>query len=1043
MDKVRHLVLITLGVLLLSIALPFATLVKAQSITMATDKPLYAIKWKNNVIGYVDIVVTVSGLDPETRYSLEVFKFHGPAGLNYAKEIYGATGVTLPFTIPPTMDARPEDIAGTWNATLYKLVGDTKVPVKYVNFGIWAINAKILNYGRILQVWGGSFEPGTKVNFTVYEKMDPTNIITDELFGEDPAKCSVSGVVCVRYGTFSNTSSIITTAIPETTYVVELKEFLLLPTVLSPGTPETKLEFRITHELIVNILKPEDGSKWRRTETVPVEVEVLYQDMVPVTAGTVRVTFTPPKCSPPSPPYDDPKTISLRYSSASRTWVGSFKIERDNATGGDWTPPKNWTVSASASDNYGNSGSDTNEISVRAAILVVESEVAPPASVARATWVSWIIKVTYKGDGSIAKLYLPLCLIYVVNATTKAIVGSAALEEIAVGRYNVTWFVPADAPLGEYMFLIPKNGLYDNITICTIRNVGPEADVYSPAFAVGITKLNVEVKTYGVKFDVTTEKIAFAPGSIVYIGAKVTYADSGVVMTAGYVRAYIYNATGGLVDEIPMAYHGGTRMWWCEWDSDKYPTGRYTVVVKARDPGYNLGEGSTYFYISGLTVSPAKGTVPPIENTKCWNITKAMNEWCVEASIFTDPESGKSLGTKLTIEGVYMTPNSKVNVTIDWLPYPEIAPGEKILLAMNVPTNMEGYFKVEAVFPTTIKGIYKIVARDLKGVVMETTFEVIPGMILTPDPVVGSALIKVIATGLPANITTTGNFDLLVNGLDAMVPLADQLTRWRSDANGTLKSGPKFGTYSVKPGFVIPFTEPGTYVFSLYMNDGKYYNATNVVKFLTAGVSSVSDSVKVVNAFKEFTLIVDKIDELMKILEDMNVVLTSVEENVATLVTDVGTVKTGVSDLAKALSDLNAVITEVKDGIATIKTDVGTVKASVDALKSTLDAVNAKVATVSGDIATIKTDVGSIKAKVDVLDTISSKVDTISGKADTISGKVDSVSDKIDSATSAAKEASGAVSGLSTAVWIAVILSLIAAVASIIAIIQVSRKIAG
>jgi methyl-accepting chemotaxis protein len=1018
---------IVLAILLLSVMLPLVTFVRAAE-SIETDKPLYAIIWKNTALGYVNVTVTLTGLSPETRYEVAVYKFHGPAGLNYIREVYGASEATIKFTIPPTMDSRPEDIAGTWNATLYKVVGETRTVVTWVNFGIWAINSKVLNYGRILQIWGGGFEPDTKVSFTIYDPVTG-NIITDELFGEDPAKSPVSGVVCAKYGTFSNTSSIITTDIPETTYVVELVNYLFLPKI-SPGVPETTLEFSITHELIVKILSPEDGSEWRRTETIPVEVEVLYQDLVPVTAGEVNVTFTPPQCPTAMPPYDSPKTISLSYSPVSKTWIGSFKIQKDNSTGGDWVTPENWTVSAEAGDFYGNSGSDSVEIIVKAAILVVETVTAPPASVPRASWVSWVIRVKFKGDGLPATLYLPMCTVYVVNATTEAIVGSAYLTKIDTGIYNVTWWVPADAPLGEYKFLISPNALYDNVTICDTRNRGPEAKVLSPSFVVGVTALDVVVKTYGDKYDVTTEKVAFTPGSMVYIGARITYVDSGVTMTAGTVRAYIYNETDGLIDEIPMTFHSTTRMWWGEWDSDDYPAGRYTVIVKARDIGYNVGEGSTYFYISGLIISPVKGTVPPIEYTRCENLTKAMDVWLVTASVFTDPASGKSLGTEITIRGVHMTPNSRVNVTVDWLPYPEIAAGETILLAMNLPTDAEGNFATTIVFPTTMMGTYKITATDAKGSIMEAEFEVIPGMILTPDPVVGSALIKVIATGLPGE---SSSIDLLVNDTDAMALLAFQsMERWRADANGTLQSGPWYWypvTYTVKPGFVIPFTEPGTYAFDLYLYNGLFYNCTTGKKEPVTDVTVVSDSVKVVNAFKEFTLIVDKIDALASLISSMNDVLVRVDGNVATLLSDTGAIKTSVSNLAKALSDLNAIVTDVKDGVAKIKTDVGDIEISVGDLKSLLNSVGGKVDSISGDIATIKTDVGAIKAKVDVLDAISSKVDTATSAAE--------------DAASAAEGAAGAVAGLTTAVWIAVVLSLIAAIASIVAIIQVSRKIAG
>jgi len=1029
---------IVLAILLLSVMLPLVTFVRAAE-EISTDKGLYAIKWKPGMgaVGYVNVSVTLTGLDPEIRYEVSVFKFHGPAGLNYVKEVYGVYEATVKFTIPPTMDARPSEIAGTWNATLYKVEDATRSVVRYVNFGVWAINARLINFGRVLQVWGGGFKPGTNVELTVTNSTGGD--VTDTLFDSSPAICPVSGVTCVVYGTFSNTSKSIV-GIAKDEYNVTIVDYDLLDTV-SSQVIERSLFFNITDQLIVNILKPENGSTWYRTETVPVEVEVLYQDLVPVTAGEVNVTFTPPAVCDTIPinvtkhPEYAPKTIDLTYNPVSKTWVGSLKIQNNNSTG-------IWNVTAKAADYYGNYGEDNVTITVDPAILVVESVTAPPATVPRASWVSWVIRVKYKGDGSLVDLDLPKCTVYVVNATTEAVVGSAYVTKINTGLYNVTWWVPADAPLGEYKFLISPNALFDKVTTCKTSNRGPEAKVLSPSFLVGVTALNVVVKTYDSKGG--AEKIAFKPGQSVWIGARVTYADSGVTMSAGTVRAYIYNETGALIAEKPMSFDTPTRMWWCSWDSTGYPAGRYTVVVKARDIGYNVGEGSTYFYLSGLSISPVKGTVPPIEYTRCENLTKTMDVWRVTASIFTDPASGKSLGTEITIRGVHMTPNSKVNVTVDWLPYLQ---GKKILLAMNLPTDAEGNFAKTIVFPTTIMGTYKITATDAKGLTMEAEFEVIPGMILTPDPVVGSALIKVIATGLP---NASDSIDLLINDTDALSTIAGHAgvyleyleSRWYADANGTLVSR-SMNDYVVKPGFIMPIIEPGTYVLKLFLEDGEFYNCTLGITQKVKDPTMVSDSVKVVNAFKEFTLIVDKIDALTSLLKSMNVTLASVDGNVATLLSDTGAIKTSVSNLAKALSDLNAIVTDVKDGVATIKTDVGAIKTSVGDLKSLLNSVGGKVDSISGDIATIKTDVGAIKAKVGVLDAISSKVDTVSGKVDTVSGKVDTMSGKVDTATSAAQGASSAVAGLTTAVWIAVVLSLIAAIASIVAIIQVSRKIAG
>jgi len=1041
-----------LALLTLSIILGVAPKFVAAE-TLMTDRPLYAIKWKDNVLGYVNVTVILTGLDPETRYEVAVSKFHGPTGLNYLREVYGIYAARVSFTIPPTMDARPEDIAGTWNATLYKIVGEARAVVSWVNFGVWAINSKVLNYGRILQIWGGGFKPGTRVNFTVYETGAPQNIVTDKLFGEDPARSLVSGEICVKYGTFSNMSKTITTEIPMAYYTVELIGYEFLPKVSALLPAETILEFKLTKELIVRILSPKDGSKWRRTETIPVEVEVLYQDLVPVTSGEVKVTFTPPDVG--YPPYDRPKTIKLSYSPVSRTWIGSFKVQKDNATG-------DWGVLAEAKDFYDNEGYASVGIKVLLAILVVETEIPPPASVPRASWVSWLIKVTYKGDGSPAKLDIPKCTAYVVNATTNATMGSAYLVEVEVGRYNVTWFVPPDAPLGEYRFLIPANALYDNVTVPEGANRGPEKDVLSPIFAVGITKLKVEVKTYSVKYDVTKERIAFTPGSIVYIGAKITYMDSGVVMSAGTVRAYIYNETGYLMPEspIPMNYDSATRMWWCEWDSNGYPAGRYRVLVKARDIGYNVGEGETYFYIAGLVVSPSKGTVPPIENTKCEKLKDG--NWLITATVYRDPVSGKSLGTVITISAVHMTPNSKVNVTVDWLPSPAVA-GKKILLAMNVPTDVEGNFKVTVVFPTTVKGIYYVIARDAKGLEMKATFEVTPGMILTPDPVVGSSLTKVIATGLPGPIsgfpdTPATAWEILVNDTDALRSLAGHIgffaetPKWRTNANGTLVSADLSPTCSstVKPGFVTPFIEPGAYMFKLILEGGGYRNSTDPALFKTAKITSVSDSIKVVNAFKEFTTLVDKVDYLTGLVSAMNVKLASVDKNVATLVTDTGTIKADVSALKTLVEKMGGTLTDISGGVATIKTDVGTIKASVDALSPKIEAVR-------GDVAKISTSIGDVTAKLSTLEpvitgikdgvaTVSTKIDTLTGKVTTIDGNVATVGTDVGDIKARVVDLAGvpgAISTVTMAVWIAVILSLVAAVCSIVSLVQLRKKIAG
>ena len=969
---------IVLVILLLSVLAPIAVLVSAApEITISTDKALYAIIWAEVdgtpiPMGYVDVTVTFEGLTPAKKYRLEIAKIAPPAPAipTYVREISGASSGTVVFTIPPTKDSKPDAIAGTWRASIYDTA--TNALLKNCTFGIWAINSPTLNYYRLLKIWGGGASPESTVEIVV-------DYITEDLFGETPIKCKADS-----NGVFSNVSKPIPATIPEGIYSVTITSYEPMD---QPDLPiDDTLEVMITSELLVRIIRPEDKT-WRRTETIPLEVEVLYQDYEPMTAGTVYVSITTP----------EPKTVEVSLNATvPGIWIGSYKTYEDNATG-------IWTFVAYAEDGYGNSGTDTIERTVDKAILVVSTLVEPQAVVPRATWATWRIRVTYHGDDRPVELYLPGSYAYVVNATDKTIVGSAIIAKITNGVYNVTWFVPPDAAPGSYQFLIKAHDLKDSYD-----NTGPDKPVNSTSFTVSITTLVVEAETYSERDPAMLRK-SFVLDETVWIGAKITYADSGVVMSVGVVTATISNATWSTI--IDLYFDTVTRMWWGDLSTAGMTAGRYDVVVTAYDTGNNTGIGTTFFFIAGFIITPTSGTVPPEETITA--IKVADTAYLVRASIYVEPISGKSLGTVVTVKGVQFTPNSKVNVTVTGLPY---LTGYTVLVLMNVPTDAQGVFTASFVFPTAPKGTYSIIATDAKGVSMTASFEVEPGLILTPGEIVGSGLIRVIGTGYPSE--EVGQV-LLIDETDALTPVAPQVTSWITNANGTIVPYTIVSDVEAKPAFILPLIEPKTYTLTLYI-----------------GGASASDTVKVVNDIKEITRVIQGFEEVKTLISGMSTKVEEVAGDIAIIKNDLGYVKIKVDDLMKALSGLNAIVTDIEDGVAKIKTDVGDIKTRVGDLKSLLNSVGGKVDTVSGDIATIKTDVGTIRAKVDVLDAISSKVDTVSGKVDTISGKVDT-------AASAAEGAAGAVAGLTTAVWIAVVLSLIAAIASIVAIIQVSRKIAG
>ncbi|MEM1767236.1 MAG: hypothetical protein QXD86_04760, partial [Candidatus Bathyarchaeia archaeon] len=124
MDKANKLLTMGILTILLMAMIAIVAPARAQAETITTDKGLYAIIFSDTNIGYVNVTVTMNNLDPTAVYKVVVSRFNGP---EYAA-IEGTFSLgygELKFTLPGSRDARPADLAGTWNATLYKKVGAT------------------------------------------------------------------------------------------------------------------------------------------------------------------------------------------------------------------------------------------------------------------------------------------------------------------------------------------------------------------------------------------------------------------------------------------------------------------------------------------------------------------------------------------------------------------------------------------------------------------------------------------------------------------------------------------------------------------------------------------------------------------------------------------------------------------------------------------------------------------------------------------------------------------------------------------------------
>ena len=77
MSRSKYLTLASLSVLAIALLLALApTAVEGQAQpTITTDKAVYAMVYSDTARGYVDVTVSVAGLDPAKTYTIVVFKF--------------------------------------------------------------------------------------------------------------------------------------------------------------------------------------------------------------------------------------------------------------------------------------------------------------------------------------------------------------------------------------------------------------------------------------------------------------------------------------------------------------------------------------------------------------------------------------------------------------------------------------------------------------------------------------------------------------------------------------------------------------------------------------------------------------------------------------------------------------------------------------------------------------------------------------------------------------------------------------------------------
>jgi prefoldin subunit 5 len=423
----------------------------------------------------------------------------------------------------------------------------------------------------------------------------------------------------------------------------------------------------------------------------------------------------------------------------------------------------------------------------------------------------------------------------------------------------------------------------------------------------------------------------------------------------------------------------------------------------------------------------------------------------VVPSLTLNPTSGP-VGTSVIATGYGFpapTTTNSVNATISW-------PGVTNYVG-SAMVDSTGTFTATFTVPSAVGGANTVTAlQNSTGTFASTataTFTVTALFTVTPNSFSNNGTLTIVAAGTGFN----PNFNYIPNIDNVMLGINGFNSIYQSNL------APNASGY-ISISFINAGFAPGIHVFTLYANGTTAPDSGIVVPAASAlfTVTAAGDPT------------IDAITAVATTLQGLNATILSINGNVATLSTNIGTVTTSVNALSASITgisngvasiqstlgqvytnvnNLNSQITSIQGNVATISTSVGT-------LTTSLASINAILTSVQGDIATIQTDVGTFTTSLasinPTLTAIQGSIATIQTDIGTLQGTVNSINNGVASITTsvgtiqtsvgniqpevtAAKDNSANVSML---LYVAIVLALIAAIAAVFCIIIVRQKIA-
>lgn len=301
-----------------------------------------------------------------------------------------------------------------------------------------------------------------------------------------------------------------------------------------------------------------------------------------------------------------------------------------------------------------------------------------------------------------------------------------------------------------------------------------------------------------------------------------------------------------------------------------------------------------------------------------WQIVRVLLPLIVE------PDSGP-MGTKVLLKGNGFNPYTEVVLYFD---------DQVIMPPGTLFADAEGRFNVTFNVPLAEPGLH-LVKVLISSLINYTIFLVIDNEPLDINMDVGGIhfrgeiaefYIQTVFKGIPVDATVTA-------------------TLYKPDETSQQITVQPISTGLYKASYTIPTNAPvGTYAL---VAEGNYTDTSESVKSLGASLKSFL---------------------LSSTLTAWNAWLTDITNNIATIKTDIGIIKTNITDI-------NARIINIEDNVAVIQTDIGTITTNMDTLNTQVTTINGNIVTIqtainkingditsiNGKIATIQTDVGTIK----------------------------------------------------------------------------------